>query len=50
MEIMDLKVGVEGFQISIKTPKSKGFTWKECNEKGENPIGEGMEKGEDEKQ
>jgi hypothetical protein len=38
------------FRISIKAPSPRVLHGKECNEKRENPIGEGMEKGGDEKQ
>jgi hypothetical protein len=50
MEIKDPNVGVEVFQISITAPSPRVLHGKECNEKGENPIGEGVEKGGDEKQ
>jgi hypothetical protein len=34
----------EVFQISIKAPSPRVLHGKECNEKRENPIGEGMQK------
>lgn len=50
MEIRDPKAGVDVFRISLKASSPRVLHGKGCNEKGENPIGKGMEKGGDQKQ